>query len=221
LEKDAGMVEVSGLLDGMKDLLSLVDRLQQLPLLGQVLFCAFSLVFLVFPVVFSKIIVNKTQRIKNLKNVLSSSMILNGNVTNEVKDVMNSYYFKLATGVSAEGLRREYLIKFHEEFSYCISWGDVSLADPYLGFMQNGSPYVSFNFSDKLAFRYMQLCFCITLAFSAVMIGLPIVLGTKNLESFFISVCFGVGLLLFSVLIDSRNSSYRVALRLDGIIRNK
>ena len=116
------MVEVSGLLDGMKDLLSLVDRLQQLPLLGQVLFCAFSLVFLVFPVVFSKIIVNKTQRIKNLKNVLSSSMILNGNVTNEVKDVMNSYYFKLATGVSAEGLRRDYLIKFHEEFSYCISF---------------------------------------------------------------------------------------------------
>lgn len=132
-----------------------------------------------------------------------------------IKDLRDSYYFKVATGIYAEKGRRESLIKLHDLTSHAIDWVQVKRALPYIEIKSCLTPFIrDFNTMEKVGRVYNNFMGAIFLFFAVLLLLMLFVSKPQDVSGVLIGIGGVLASGLFSMVLFAQNWPYESAKRI-------
>ncbi len=148
----------------------LAEFIQQYPVLSGVLAVVVLVVLIVwvclnFDVsrVFYPMEHKEKRKGETLDGYLASELAGCDETKRTISDLREAHYFKIATGIYAENLRRKAYVQLYESMPHLISWRLIRRALPYLDITPSGCAFVRQpSWDERLSYRYNQ---CIGFSF--------------------------------------------------------
>ena len=131
-----------------------------------------------------------------------------------VADFRNSFYFKVATEIYAEGKLRSSLIKLHDITSAEVNWITIKRALSFITLEGDEIRIRPVKTSEKIGQYYNSIVGWMLLAFSASMFIVMITVANKGLLSFLSFMGISVFLIVFALFAFSQNLPLNAALKI-------
>jgi len=122
-----------------------------------------------------------------------------------IADFRNSYYFRVATEIYAEGKLRRRLIKLHDITSADVNWKTIKRALPFLSLNGDEIKIRPPKKSEKIGKYYNAFVGWLFLALSASMFIVMITVANNGLLTFLSFMCISLLLLAFALFAFSQN----------------
>jgi len=117
-----------------------------------------------------------------------------------LKDIRDARYFKMATGIHAEKIRRNAFIKAHEKLSNTIAWTHIRRALPYIDINEAGSISIRAKTKSDTVTWWFHLIFAILAGcFAVVLFGCGILLPDNGAIGLMIAGVLYLGFAMFIV----------------------
>lgn len=156
--------------------------------------------------VFAWVAGKKQKRLEALNSYLADSGSADLDALQAVKDQRDSYYFKVATGIYAEGTYRTALIKLHHASSHTLTWTHIRRAQEYLRVSSAGEVSVHpLSKFDWFAYWYNQLVAYSCLFVSVGLLTLVFTSSERSSWLFFLGFGGAFGIALFAMFVLSLN----------------
>jgi hypothetical protein len=148
----------------------------------------------------------KRRRLEQINEYVASPDLADPETITAVKDLRDTHYFKVATGIYAEGVTRSGLIKAHQILSHSVTWTHIRRAHPYIYVAADQSITIrELTIFEKFGYWYNQFVAYACMGFAALWGAMVIITGNKSASSFLLGFG-GAGLVvLFAMFVFYQN----------------
>jgi len=153
--------------------------------------------------------------------ISSSDSATDSDMLEIIQDVRNAHYFKIATGIFAEGYERKTLIKLHQRTSHVITWRKIRLALPHLDLSSPDTIIIKdFSRTTKFSYCYNKFVAYLFLIVAILLGALAILFGSQSFLVSILSLSSALVAGLFAVFMFSQNWPVDAAIELDNVLKN-
>lgn len=154
------------------------------------------------------------QRLELLDRYVSAPEPAAKNAIEAVRTIRDAGYFKIATGIDAEGHLLDGLIKLHEMTSHHIDWRQIRLAMPFLVPATVGVSVRKLNRVETIGRLYNRATGFALTVLAAALASVSIVSVVESPERAFIGLGGAILVMLFAIFVFSQNSGFDAAERI-------
>lgn len=146
------------------------------------------------------------RRIEQINEYIASPDLADLETLTEAKDQRDAHYFKIATGIHAEGTTRNGLIKLHKALSHSITWTHIRRAYQYISVNIDQSITIrELAMFEKFYYWYNQAIAYLLMGFAAFLACAAIIMGNQSVTSFALWASGAILAGVFSIIVHSQN----------------
>lgn len=146
------------------------------------------------------------RRLEQINEYVSSPDLADPTIIKAIKDQRDTHYFKVATGIYAEGRIRNALVEAHQALSHSVTWTHFRRAFQYIEVAADQTITIrDLTKFEQFGYRYNQFVAYTSVLSSFALAAMVILSGSKTLASFWVGFGGSTLVALFSMFAFAQN----------------